>query len=266
MEKKVTKQELELFATKIASNYIKDKIPLNESIKKIASDEEYLTAEHLKRLVEMSNSKVYQHMYDNGEKKNIEFDVANPNEIVKEIQTEPVKIAFNMSIYNLSPKYKEPKMITKQASSLEEDLKEEKFKSNSSHIKHDIKRTKEQLNSAKEELESKKLSYTMKVADQYKQLFNETKEMLHEISFNKIANAIYLAAPSLLERLTIDLLDNALINNNDLEISKAANILNEDDSYIKLAKRIQIDLDHCDIYDFAIKEAQNNLDLLKEIN
>jgi hypothetical protein len=106
----------------------------------------------------------------------------------------------------------------------------------------------------------------MKVADNYKQLLRETKDLLNQTDFNKIANAVYLAAPEILENLTIDLLNQKLITDKDLEIYKVANLINEDNKYIKLAKQIKTDLDHCLIYDFAIKEAETNLELLKETN
>jgi hypothetical protein len=259
MEKIISKSDLEYLATKVASNFINDKIPLNESIKKMAN-EEYLTSEHLKRLVEMSNSKVYQHKYNTEEGKNIEFDVANPNEIIKEVQEEPVKAAFDLTPYQVSPKYKQAK-INKIASTLNQDLE-----AAPTFTIDNIKTARIYLEKAKDELEDRKLSHTMKVADNYKQLLRETKDLLNQTDFNKIANAVYLAAPEILENLTIDLLDQKLITDKDLEIYKVANLINEDNKYIKLAKQIKTDLDHCLIYDFAIKEAETNLELLKETN
>ena len=94
----VTKQHLEYFAKIASDNFINKKIPLTESIKNIHNNHQYLTAEHLKRIIETSNSQVYQHMYDTNDDKNIRFDVANPQDILKE-ESVPEKVAYDTSAY-----------------------------------------------------------------------------------------------------------------------------------------------------------------------
>ncbi len=75
--------DIEYFAKKASDNYFSNKVPLNESIKKFASDNGFNT-EQTKRICEASNHNVNQHLFNTQEDKNIYFDIADASQITSE--------------------------------------------------------------------------------------------------------------------------------------------------------------------------------------
>lgn len=91
--------DVHYFAKKASDNYIKSKIPLNDSIKKIA-EENGLNDEYVRRVCETANHNVNQHLFDTQEDKNIYFKVAEAETI---LQKPPEKVA-EYSDYDFSPR------------------------------------------------------------------------------------------------------------------------------------------------------------------
>ena len=90
--------DYEKMADEIVSEFIENKKDLNTSILKKAQENEF-NSEQIKRLVELSNTKAFLKVFSpekTGEDKNTEFDVADPNKILKEYfanPPEPTKVS-----------------------------------------------------------------------------------------------------------------------------------------------------------------------------
>jgi len=91
--------DIEYFAKKASDNYFSNKVPLNESIKKFASDNGFNT-EQTKRICEASNHNVNQHLFNTQEDKNIYFDIADASQITSE---DSIKTA-SVNEYSFTPK------------------------------------------------------------------------------------------------------------------------------------------------------------------
>jgi len=79
------KQDYEDFSDQVVDGFLEAKKPLNGSILKIAKEND-LNPDQIKRLVEMSNIKAFLKIFNKPEskEKNIEFDVAEPEAILKD--------------------------------------------------------------------------------------------------------------------------------------------------------------------------------------
>lgn len=77
--------DYENLATDAVNAYFKSSTPLNQSILKIAQEQDF-NPDQIKRLVEMANVKTFLKSFNapDGKGKNIEFDVAEPDKILKE--------------------------------------------------------------------------------------------------------------------------------------------------------------------------------------
>lgn len=90
--------KVDYFSKKAAKDYIYGKIPLNESIQKIAS-ENNLGDEFVKRVCEQANHVVSSHMFESNQDKNFEFPLADWDQIIGPTE----KVAE--SIYDKSPSF-----------------------------------------------------------------------------------------------------------------------------------------------------------------
>lgn len=263
MSRLVTKDELEHFA-KIASHaYLTDKTPMNSTITKIAEENGYLNKEHLKRIIEMSNSNVYQDLYGKEEDKNIHFDVADPREILKE-DVQPVKVAYDTSVYMRAPKEKHIE-LQKQADYSQEDIMEDYTSLYSSSPQNDTKRMISQLNDAKDELEFERFSHERKVANLYNNILKLAEKYIdNDVSVNAVLDAVTSHDLESSNTLLQDLGDRNKVDLSTLVYKKEGHFINPDNELVKLAFQIAGERRHVRIYEEAIKEANFQLELLKE--
>ena len=89
----ITSYEIELLAKTAASAYLRDKVPLDESITKMAEDR-HLNYEQTQRVAEEANTQVYLNLFNQASPENryIEFPIANIKKIAGSMQ-EKVKSA-----------------------------------------------------------------------------------------------------------------------------------------------------------------------------
>lgn len=75
--------DYEMLADHAVTKLVNDEVPLNESIVKIAAKND-MNPEQIKRVVEMVNTKAFLKMFQNpkNKEKNIEFDIADPKEVL----------------------------------------------------------------------------------------------------------------------------------------------------------------------------------------
>lgn len=90
--------KVDYFSKKAAKDYIYEKIPLNDSIKKIAQ-ENNLSDEFIKRICEQSNHAVSSHMFQSNQDKNFEFPLADSEVITNQQE----KVAS--SVYENRPSF-----------------------------------------------------------------------------------------------------------------------------------------------------------------
>jgi hypothetical protein len=270
MSRLVTKEELQHFSKIAADRYLRDKISMNQTINDLANDNQYLNKEHLKRIIEMSNQNVYQHLYDKEMDKNIHFDVASPTEVLKE-DVEPIKVAYDLSVYKRAPH--EKLEVQKVASECEiEELVPEinplDERNRSTNLKDDIDRMKSALENAKEHLEREHFSHDIR--------HKEARYKLTKLALNYLESGVPLAtvlhAISDTDAVSAkSVLDNLMtqnkVNEDDLnQPTKLGYFINPENELVKLAQEARNSREHLDIYEKAIKEANFQLELLKEAN
>ena len=73
---KLDKEQLQTMAKKAAAKYVNEKVPLNDTIKEL-SKESSLNDEQIRRVVEMTNTETFLHLFKQGYDKNVDFDVAD---------------------------------------------------------------------------------------------------------------------------------------------------------------------------------------------
>lgn len=78
------KEDFERMGETVAENFLSKKVPLNDTVLKIASENE-MNPEQIKRLVEAANVKTFLKLFERPENKdsNIEFDVADHGDVMK---------------------------------------------------------------------------------------------------------------------------------------------------------------------------------------
>ena len=269
MARLVTSDELKYFAKTAADKYLRDKIPMNQTIGEIAEDNQYLNKEHLKRIIEMSNQNVYQHLYDQNVDKNIHFEVASPVEVLKE-DVEPIKVAYNLDVYNRGPR--EKLQLEKTAECETEELVVENNpldeRRRATNLKDDIDRMKVALESAQEHLEREYFSHDIR--------HKEARYKLTKLALNYLESGVPLA--TILHAISDSdsdsaktVLDNLMtqdrVNEDDLnQPTKLGYFINPENDLVKLAQEVKTNREHLDIYEKAIKEAGYQLELLKEVN
>ena len=226
--------EVEYFSKKAALNYIENGTPLNESIKKIAQEND-LNDEYTKRVCEGANHQVSSHLFKESNDKNFEFPLADWEQILQ-----PEKIAETLNPYDFSPKqikqsyihtviapqylrddpksfyYREPKKEPVQEKTAETDNHSERIELKSDPYLS-VMDLQESLSRAKEDIDQKVMinEYHQKLA--YTRLYEEFKNEVQNSNYFKVAQALVPSIlPSTLEKLTYDLIDENLISEEDL--------------------------------------------------
>ena len=104
MMKKFSQLDFEMWGRQVVTTHLEDNIPMNDSIVKIA-EENQLNNEQVKRIVEEANNQAYLQKFASNEDKYIEFPVADARVIAKTRNT-PItkKASVSTEDYALSPK------------------------------------------------------------------------------------------------------------------------------------------------------------------
>lgn len=163
-----------------ARRYIRDRVPLNESIIKIAHDEQSLNPEHIKRIVEMANTDVYLHLHGNERDKNVYFDVANPHTILEKLGSIEKKAEYDLSDYRTSPS-KARAIKLASLPWIDEELEQD----TTTYLRHadprnDLLDLNEKLHSAKDQLLSERENTAYKMKTAYNKLYNAVKSELRD--------------------------------------------------------------------------------------
>lgn len=79
-------ETLEYIGKQASKAYLEKKVPLNESIVKLASQHAELGNEHIRRIAEFANNATFQQLFEKNHDKNIHFDVAEPGVIIRDLQ------------------------------------------------------------------------------------------------------------------------------------------------------------------------------------
>lgn len=87
---KISPESLELMGKEAASIYLKEGVPLNTSIAKIASEHDNISTEQIKRIVEFANTAVYLAKHDQDKTAGAEssypqFDLADSSQVLKDL-------------------------------------------------------------------------------------------------------------------------------------------------------------------------------------
>jgi hypothetical protein len=101
-EKTFDEFQVDYFAKKASNDYLNKKASLNESIKKIAH-EENLNTEQIRRICEAANHTVNQHLFDTQDDKNVYFEVADVDNIEMSNNLDKVAQIREFTDYDFSP-------------------------------------------------------------------------------------------------------------------------------------------------------------------
>lgn len=254
--------DIEYFAKKASDNYFSNKVPLNESIKKFASDNGF-NEEQTKRICEASNHNVNQHLFNTQEDKNIYFDIADASQITN---SEPIKVA-SLNEYSFSPKelhYRPQKEASIEKTAQEENLFKVAFHTEISGLdpKLNLLALKEKVASTLQKVQDDIYLADFKVKEAKYKLYKEAKEILKIAPYYKLAQAIAMSTNrhEILEDLTYDLMNEKLINEEDMfAIVKTAGELEEKHPIVIWTKKFASLLDTFDSSLAAEKELQTQL-------
>lgn len=83
---RVAPETLEMLGRKASQMFQQNGVPLNQAIKELAAQHPELGNEHLKRVVEFANNVTFQEMFQNGQDKNVHFEVADPGVILRDLK------------------------------------------------------------------------------------------------------------------------------------------------------------------------------------
>lgn len=255
--------DIEYFAKKASDNYFSNKVPLNESIKKFASDNGFNT-EQTKRICEASNHNVNQHLFNTQEDKNIYFDIADASQITSE---DPIKTA-SVNEYSFTPKEisswarKEDEELQKIAQ--EENLFKVAVSTELSGLdpKLNLQAVKEKVASALQKVQDDIYLADFKVKEAKYKLYKEAKVVLKDAPYYKLAQAIAMSTNrhEILEDLTYDLMNDRLITEEDMfAVVKTAGELEERHPIVVWTKKFASLLDSFDSSLAAENELQTQL-------
>lgn len=255
--------DIEYFAKKASDNYFSNKVPLNESIKKFASDNGFNT-EQTKRICEASNHNVNQHLFNTQEDKNIYFDIADASQITSE---DSIKTA-SVNEYSFTPKeisswaQKEDEELQKTAQ--EENLFKVAVSTELSGLdpKLNLQAVKEKVASALQKVQDDIYLADFKVKEAKYKLYKEAKVVLKDAPYYKLAQAIAMSTNrhEILEDLTYDLMNDKLITEEDMfAVVKTAGELEERHPIVVWTKKFASLLDSFDSSLAAEKELQTQL-------
>ena len=82
----VSPETLEMIGRKASQMFVQQQIPLNDAISQLASQHPELGNEHIKRIVEFSNTVTFQEMFANSADKNVHFAVADPGVVIRDLK------------------------------------------------------------------------------------------------------------------------------------------------------------------------------------
>lgn len=82
----ISSSDLQGLAKRASDMFLRDGMSLNQAVVKLASEQCGLTIEHVKRMVSMANNTTFQALFEKkAEDKNIDFDVADPREVLRSL-------------------------------------------------------------------------------------------------------------------------------------------------------------------------------------
>lgn len=79
-------ETLEMLGRKASELFQTQGIPLNQALSQVLANHPELGNEHIKRIVEFANTVTFQELFQNGEDKNVHFDVADPGVILRDLK------------------------------------------------------------------------------------------------------------------------------------------------------------------------------------
>lgn len=85
-EQRVDAETLELLGRRASLMFQQQGIPLNQAIVQLLSEHPELGNEHIKRVVEFANNVTFQERFQNGQDKNVHFEVADPGVILRDLK------------------------------------------------------------------------------------------------------------------------------------------------------------------------------------
>ncbi len=255
--------DIEYFAKKASQNYISNKTPLNESIKKYASDNGF-NVEQTKRICEAANHEVNQHLFNTQEDKNIYFDIADASQITDEV---PIKTA-SINEYSFTPK-EIHSWTRKDGESLQKTAQEESIFKVALNVevsgldpKLNLQAVQQKVASALQKVQDDLYLADFKVKEAKNKLYKEARLVLQEAPYYKLAQAIAMSTNrhEILEDLTYDLMKEQLISEEDMfAIVKTAGELEEKHPIVIWTKKFASILDSFDSSLAAEKELQTQL-------
>lgn len=83
---RVAPETLEMIGHKASQRYQQDGVPLNQAIKDLVAQHPELGNEHIRRVVEFANNVTFQEQFQNGDDKNVHFEVADPGVILRDLK------------------------------------------------------------------------------------------------------------------------------------------------------------------------------------
>ncbi len=238
----MSKADLESFAKIAAEDFLRNKIPLNKSLANIYKEQPQLNPNHIRRIAEMSNNEVHDNLFRTSEDKNIQFELADADQVLGEKPVE--KIARDNREYYRSPKVVE---IEKTASSSEMEM----VLPFNADPKKTMLNIGEKLIASKEELESEKLASALNLENEYSKLFTMLSTELQEESFPKISSALLEASDDrqIFSNLVTDLLRDGYTEDElsrghyktaGLKVNSSHPLINQYDRVIKIAQKLSV--------------------------
>lgn len=207
--------DVEYFAKKASESYLKSNTSLNDSIRKIASDNGF-NQEQVKRICETANHNVNQELFDKQADKNVYFKVADFNEILDQ----PVKTA-SLTVYSFSPKELQSKTAEKIASTVEKTASNK----NETYIEisgldplNNVRALKEKVASLLQDATDTVIMSEFRIKEAQTKLYKEALVVLETEPYYKVAQAIAISTDnhSILEDLTEKLIENRKVTEEDM--------------------------------------------------
>lgn len=221
----VDKDTLEKLANDAAKSYLMDATPLNSAIQKIANENANLNNDHIRRISEMSNNAVYDHLFKNSTDKNIHFDVADPDSFLGKSSPTEKTASYDNSAYNKGPgkKVSVEKIAFLTDFEVSEDQSSLMYFPFEQHAnpRHDLYDAQEKLKATKDHFLTEKFANSMKLKEKYAQLYKQVKDQIEQVGFQKVAQVMNHVSNdlSVLEDLTYDLLRQKVASFDDLNVN-----------------------------------------------
>lgn len=270
--------DVSYFSKKAADLYLRDKVPLNQSIKKFAQTNGF-NDEQVRRICEASNHDVNQRLFDSQDDKNIQFDVADSSRILG--APEPEKLA-SLSFYDFSPSdlrdfsggqdkvasipwqaaremKNNPEMYKQASENMDWEISELDPRSTLFNLR-------EKFASVSEYLEDKLYMTDFRIKEAHYKLLKLAKAELQEEPYYKVAQAIALSTNrhEILEDITEELIDGNLVTEDDIyTIVKSAEELDLEHPVVVTTKKYASLLNEKELFSAAkedIDERLKNLD------